>query len=179
MVSARLVNLIIWAPRSYTTKERENAIYVSTATKASHKCEPTNPAPPVTRTRLAPVLGFVLMMVFPFLSIVFFLLESAFFLWWLSKACNTHFLYFFRRWERQKGGKMTLKKERKKTYAQSHAQNIYMFLSSNDFGMILVWWFDTGVIVWLRCDGSEVVFVNVVNAYKSKKLQRNVKQKID
>ena len=33
---------------------------------------------------------------------------------------------------------MTLKKERKKTYAQSHAQNIYMFLSSNDFGMILV-----------------------------------------
>ena len=54
-----------------------------------------------------------------------------------------------------------------------------MFLSSIDFGMILVWWFDTGVIVWLRCDGSEVVFVNVVNAYKSKKLQRNVKQKID
>ena len=37
----------------------------------------------------------------------------------------------------------------------------------------MVWmWYDCG-------DGSEVVFVNVVNAYKSKKLQRNVKQKID
>ena len=57
----------------------------------------------------------------PVLVHCFFLLESAFFLWWLSKTCNTH---FFRRWERQKGGKMTLKKERKKTYAQSHAQNI-------------------------------------------------------
>ena len=40
----------------------------------------------------------------PVLVHCFFLLESAFFLWWLSKACNTHFLYFFRRWERQKGG---------------------------------------------------------------------------
>ena len=57
-------------------------------------------------------------------------------------------------------------------------QRIHMFLSSIDFRMILVWWFDSGVIVWLWCDGSEVVFVNV-NVYKSKKLQRNVKQKID
>ena len=56
---------------------------------------------------------------------------------------------------------------------------IYMFLSSNDFSMIMVWWFEYGMIVWLWCDGSEVVFVNVVIAYKSKKLQRNVKQKID
>ena len=54
-----------------------------------------------------------------------------------------------------------------------------MFLSSIDFGMILVWWFESGMIEWLWCDGLEVVFVNVVNAYKSKKLQRNVKQKID
>ena len=47
--------------------------------------------------------------------------------------------------------------------------------------MILVWWFESGMIEWLSCDGLEVVFVNVVNvnAYKSKKLQRNVKQKID
>ena len=57
-------------------------------------------------------------------------------------------------------------------------RNIYKFLSSIDFSMIMVWWFDSGMIVWLWCDGSEVVFVNV-NAYKSKKLQRNVKQKID
>ena len=41
-----------------------------------------------------------------------------------------------------------------------------------DFGMMVWMWYDCG-------DGSEVVFVNVVNAYKSKKLQRNVKQKID
>ena len=27
-----------------------------------------------------------------------------------------------------------------------------MFLSSNDFGMILVWWFESWMIVWLRCD---------------------------
>ena len=56
-----------------------------------------------------------------------------------------------------------------------------MFLCSIDFGMILVWWCDSGVIVWLRCDGVIVLFVSVVNvnAYKSKKLQRNVKQKID
>jgi len=54
-----------------------------------------------------------------------------------------------------------------------------MFLSSIDFSMILVCWFECGMIVWLWCDGSEVVFVNVVNEYKSKKLQRNVKQKID
>ena len=48
---------------------RRKRIKTRTATKASHKCDPTNPAPPVTRTRLAPVLGFVLMMVFPFSSI--------------------------------------------------------------------------------------------------------------
>ena len=47
------------------------------------------------------------------------------------------------------------------------------------FSIIMVWWFECGIILWLCCDGSEVVFVNVVNAYKSKKLQRNVKQKID
>ena len=35
------------------------------------------------------------------------------------------------------------------------------------------------MIVWLQYDGVIVLFVNVVNAYKSKKLQRNVKQKID
>ena len=51
---------------------RRKRIKTRTATKASHKCDPTNPAPPVTRTRLAPVLGFVLIMVFPFSSIVFF-----------------------------------------------------------------------------------------------------------
>ena len=47
--------------------------------------------------------------------------------------------------------------------------------------MILVWWFECGMIVWLQYDGVIVLFVNVVNvnAYKSKKLQRNVKQKID
>ena len=38
---------------------RRKRIKTRTATKASHKCDPTNPAPPVTRTRLAPVLGFV------------------------------------------------------------------------------------------------------------------------
>ena len=56
-----------------------------------------------------------------------------------------------------------------------------MFLRLCDFSMILVWWFDSGVIVWLQYDGVIVLFVNVVNvnAYKSKKLQRNVKQKID
>ena len=56
-----------------------------------------------------------------------------------------------------------------------------MFLRLCDFGMIMVWWFESGMIEWLWCDGLEVVFVNVVNvhAYKSKKLQRNVKQKID
>ena len=52
-----------------------------------------------------------------------------------------------------------------------------MFLSSNDFSMIKVWWFECGMIVWLQYDGVIVLFVNVVNAYKSKKLQRNVKQK--
>ena len=58
---------------------------------------------------------------------------------------------------------------------------IYMFLRLCDFSMIMVWWFESGMIEWLWCDGLEVVFVNVVNvnAYKSKKLQRNVKQKID
>ena len=45
--------------------------------------------------------------------------------------------------------------------------------------MIMVWWFECGMIVWLQYDGVIVLFVNVVNAYKSKKLQRNVKQKID
>lgn len=55
---------------------RRKRIKTRTATKASHKCDPTNPAPPVTRTRLAPVLGFVLMMVFPFSSI--FLYRSLF-----------------------------------------------------------------------------------------------------
>ena len=45
--------------------------------------------------------------------------------------------------------------------------------------MIIVWWFECGMIVWLQYDGVIVLFVNVVNAYKSKKLQRNVKQKID
>ena len=42
-------------------------------------------------------------------------------------------------------------------------------------------YYDDGMIECLWCDGLEVVFVNVVNvnAYKSKKLQRNVKQKID
>ena len=56
-----------------------------------------------------------------------------------------------------------------------------MFLSSNDFSMIMVWWFEWGMIVWLQYDDVIVLFVNVVNvnAYKSKKLQRNVKQKID
>ena len=34
------------------------------------------------------------------------------------------------------------------------------------------------MIEWFWCDGVIVLFVNVVNAYKSKKLQRNVKQKI-
>ena len=57
--------------------------------------------------------------------------------------------------------------------------HIYMFLSSCDFSMIMVWWFESGMIEWLWCDGLEVVFMNVVNAYKLKKLQRNVKQKID
>ena len=52
---------------------RRKRIKTRTATKASHKCDPTNPAPPVTRTRLAPVLGFVLMMVFPFSSIFLYL----------------------------------------------------------------------------------------------------------
>jgi len=56
--------------------------------------------------------------------------------------------------------------------------NIHMFLSSIDFSMIMVWWFESGMIVWLQYDGVIVLFVNVVNAYKSKKLQRNVKQKI-
>lgn len=55
---------------------RRKRIKTRTATKASHKCDPTNPAPPVTRTRLAPVLGFVLMTVFPFSSI--FLYRSLF-----------------------------------------------------------------------------------------------------
>ena len=54
-----------------------------------------------------------------------------------------------------------------------------MFLRLNDNRVILVWWFECGMIVWLQYDGVIVLFVNVVNAYKSKKLQRNVKQKID
>ena len=45
--------------------------------------------------------------------------------------------------------------------------------------MIMVWWFECGMIVWLQYDGVIVLFVNVGNAYRSKKLQRNVKQKID
>ena len=40
-------------------------------------------------------------------------------------------------------------------------------------------YYDDGMIECLWCDGLEVVFMNVVNAYKLKKLQRNVKQKID
>ena len=36
----------------------------------------------------------------------------------------------------------------------------YMFLSSNDFSMIMVWWFESGMIVWLRCDGLYVVCVS-------------------
>ena len=52
-----------------------------------------------------------------------------------------------------------------------------MFLSSNDFSMIMVWWFECGMIVWLQYDGVIVLFVNVVNAYKSKKLQRNENKK--
>ena len=54
-----------------------------------------------------------------------------------------------------------------------------MFLSSIDFSMIIVWWLEFGMIVWLQYDGVIILFVNVGNAYKSKKLQRNVKQKID
>ena len=29
----------------------------------------------------------------------------------------------------------------------------YMFLSSIDFSMIMVWWFESGMIEWLWCDG--------------------------
>ena len=30
---------------------------------------------------------------------------------------------------------------------------IYIFLSSIDFSMIMVWWFESGMIEWLWCDG--------------------------
>ena len=92
---------------------RRKRIKTRTATKASHKCDPTNPAPPVTRTRLAPVLGFVLMMVFPFSSIFCIvrcsLYRAVFFVW-----CRNFFGSFWC-WRKKKlGGKRRALVERMK-----------------------------------------------------------------
>ena len=44
-----------------------------------------------------------------------------------------------------------------------------MFLSSIDFSMILVWWFESGMIEWLWCDSLQVLYV-------SEELQKVVKK---
>ena len=46
----------------------------------------------------------------------------------------------------------------------------HMFLSSIDFSMIMVWWFESGMIEWLWCDGLQVVYAKENNWRKCKQL---------
>ena len=45
-----------------------------------------------------------------------------------------------------------------------------MFLRLCDFGMIMVWWFESGLIEWLWCDGLEVVYAKENNWRNCKQL---------
>ena len=47
---------------------------------------------------------------------------------------------------------------------------IYMVLRLCDFGMIMVWWFESGMIEWLWCDGLEVVYAKENNWRNCKQL---------
>ena len=64
------------------------------------------------------------------------------------------------------------RKERNRFYTVTAVPvcTIHMFLRLCDFGMILVWWFESGMIEWLWCDGLEVVYAKENNWRNCKQL---------
>ena len=54
---------------------------------------------------------------------------------------------------------------------------IYMFLRLCDFSMIVVWWFECGMIVWLQYDGVIVLFVNFCECIQIEEIAKKCKTK--
>ena len=75
-------------------------------------------------------------------------------------ACNVPYEYY----EAQQHNRLL------KYFISTTHQHKYIFLSSIDFSMIMVWWFESGMIEWLWCDGLEVVYVNEYNWRNCKQL---------